>query len=117
MNIELLRDYCLAKKGVTEGFPFGETVLVFKVNGKMFLLAALNSPLNMSVKCEPGRAEELREQYPEITPGYHLNKMMWNTVDLTGNLSDPLVFELVDHSYNEVVKGLPKKIQAELLTH
>lgn len=114
MNIELLRDYCLEKREVTEGFPFGETVLVFKVAGKVFLLVPVDGPLRMNAKCAPDRAVTLREEHWEIAPGYHMNKKMWNTVDLTGGLSDRFIFELVDHSYDQVVLGLPKKVQAEL---
>src|SRR5579859_2350519 len=80
MDIETLRDYCIAKKEVTEGFPFGETTLVFKVKGKMFLLAALDAAvLQFNVKCDPEKAIEWREQYDAVQPGYHMNKKHWNT--------------------------------------
>lgn len=115
MDIEELRDYCLSKSGVTEGFPFGETVLVFKVGGKMFLLAPLDSELRMNVKCDPELAIELREQYPEIQPGYHMNKKAWNTVDLTGSLTRKQILEFIDHSYNLIVRSLPKSLQAEII--
>ncbi|MXV15015.1 MmcQ/YjbR family DNA-binding protein [Hufsiella ginkgonis] len=114
MNIEELRDYCLDKKGTTEGFPFGEEVLVFKVGGKMFLLAPVEGRLTMNAKCDPDRAVELRERYPEIVPGYHMNKQQWNTVDLTGNLPNGLIRELVDHSYDLVYRKLTKKLQHEI---
>lgn len=81
MNIETLREYCLLKKGVSEGFPFGETTLVFKVMNKIFLLVSLDaSPLQFNAKCDPDKAIELREQYDAIKPGYHMNKKHWNTV-------------------------------------
>lgn len=113
MNIEELRDYCLAKKGVTEGFPFDEDTLVFKVQGKMFLLTSL-SELTMNVKCDPEKAVELREQYPEVQPGYHMNKKLWNTVILDGLLPGKLLKGFIDDSYQLVVDGLTKKLREEL---
>lgn len=114
MNIEELRDYCLARPGVTEGFPFGEDTLVFKVGGKMFLLTGLSQANSFNVKCDPELAVELREQHPEVQPGYHMNKKLWNTVYMDGALNDKQLFEMIDHSYNLVFAGLPKKIQAEI---
>ena len=114
MNIEELRNYCLAKPGVTEGFPFGEDTLVFKVGGKMFLLTGLSTANSFNVKCDPERAIELRELYPEVKPGYHMNKKLWNTVYMDGVLADKLLLEMIDHSYSLVFAGLPKKIQAEI---
>ncbi|WPU94528.1 MmcQ/YjbR family DNA-binding protein [Mucilaginibacter sabulilitoris] len=114
MNIEELRDYCLQKPGATEGFPFGEDTLVFKVAGKMFLLTGLQSGNSFNAKCDPERAADLRERYSEIQPGYHMNKKMWNTVYMDGSLSSNLLRELIDHSYELVVQSLPKKIQAEI---
>ncbi len=110
MNVEDFRNYCLAKKGVTESFPFDETTLVFKVMGKMFALASLEkSPASVNLKCNPERALELREEYPDqILPGYHMSKVHWNTV-LLEILPPKLVLELIDHSYNLVVQGLSKK--------
>lgn len=114
MNIEWLRDYCLSKAGVTESFPFGEDVLVFKVLGKMFALISINDPDSVNLKCDPEKAIELRAEYPEaVIPGYHMNKKLWNTVYFQG-VPAPLLKELVDHSYTEVVAKLPKKIQLEL---
>jgi predicted DNA-binding protein (MmcQ/YjbR family) len=116
MDIETLRDYCLAKKEVTEGFPFGETVLVFKVKGKIFLLARLDQPmLEFNVKCDPERAIEWREQYAAVQPGYHMNKKMWNTVTMDGSIPSRIAREMIDHSWSEVVKSLPKKDRAGLL--
>ncbi len=111
MNIESLREHCLSKKNVTEGFPFGEDTLVFKVSGKIFLLVGLDQADRFNVKCEPERAIALREQYDEVKPGYHMNKKHWNTVHITGRLTDEQLREMVDHSYDQVVKTLPKNLQ------
>jgi predicted DNA-binding protein (MmcQ/YjbR family) len=110
MNIEEIRDHCLAKPGVTEGFPFGEDVLVFKVMNKMFALTGLEGdPPYVNLKCDPERTIELREEYEDIRPGWHMNKAQWNSVYFTGGLSRDLVLELIDHSYELVVQGLKKK--------
>lgn len=115
MNIEEFRAYCLSKKGVTEEFPFDEHTLVFKVMGKMFALTGLERiPFSVNLKCDPDRSLELREYHPEIIPGYHMSKKHWNTVDFTGGLSSKMCFELIDHSYDLVVKSLTKKLQKEL---
>ena len=115
MNIEYIREYCLAKKGTTEGFPFDETTLVFKVMGKMFFLTGLNrEPTQINLKCDPEYALELRDQYSDITGGYHMSKKHWNTVVIEGALEDKMILSLIDHSYNLVVKSLTKKLQAEL---
>lgn len=114
LNIEMLRDYCLSRKGVTEGFPFGETVLVFKVAGKMFALMSLEQPCTMNLKCNPGRAVELREQYPDIRSGYHMNKKHWNTIVVGANLSSALILRMIDDSYDLVVAGLSKKEKEQL---
>ncbi len=115
MNIESLREYCLSKKFVSESFPFNETALVFKVFDKMFALLDLSEDgRGISLKCDPELAIELREHYPEVTPGYHFNKRYWNGVNIDGSVSDDLIKEWVDHSYDEVVKKLPKN-QQELL--
>ncbi|MBB6681634.1 MmcQ/YjbR family DNA-binding protein [Aequorivita sp. 609] len=116
MNIEEFRDYCLSKKGVTESFPFDDKALVFKVMGKMFALTGIDSiPTTANLKCDPERALELREEYDGlIVPGYHMSKKHWNTVEIEGNLPQDLIIELIDHSYNLVVKGLTKKLQVEL---
>lgn len=118
MDIETFRDYCLSKKAVTEGLPFGPDNLVFKVMGKMFALAALDEvPLRANLKCEPDKAIELREEAPEnILPGYHMNKKHWNTVVMDGLISPKLIFELVDHSYELTVARLSKKLQEEINT-
>lgn len=110
MNIEEFRDYCLTKIHVTESFPFDKETLVFKVAGKMFALAGLeHHPATVSLKCDPEKALELREEHEEIMPGYHMNKMLWNSVIIDGNLSHKLIRELIDDSYRLVIKGLTKK--------
>jgi predicted DNA-binding protein (MmcQ/YjbR family) len=113
LNIEELRDYCLQKPGATEGFPFGEDTLVFKVGGKMFLLTGLEDGDRFNVKCDPELAVELRERYIEVQPGYHMNKKMWNTVYMDGALTRKQLFEMIDHSYDLIFKSLPKKVQEE----
>ncbi len=116
MDIESLREYCLKKKGVAETFPFGESTLVFKVKGKMFLLTGLyESPLQFNVKCNPEKVDELRERYDAIQPGYHMNKRHWNTVIVDGRLSEKMLREMIDESYALVVQSLPAKDRAELL--
>lgn len=115
MNIEEFRDYCLSKNQVTESFPFDEETLVFKVAGKMFALVSLEKhPVTVNLKCDPERALELREEHNEISPGYHMSKIHWNTVMIDGGLSNKLIRELTDDSYNLVVKGMPKKQQKEM---
>ena len=115
MNPAELRDWCLQQGGAIEDFPFTAEHSVFKVAGKMFALSALaREPLEVSVKCEPELAVELRNSYPAIRPGYHLNKRHWNTVTLDGSLADQLVRDLIEDSYDLVVSGLPKRVQAEL---
>ena len=111
MNIETLREYCLSKNHVTETFPFGEETLVFKVVGKIFLLAGLENPDCFNVKCDPERAVSLREEYEEVQPGYHMNKTHWNTVHMNGRLSDSQLKQMIDHSYDLIVSSLPKKQQ------
>lgn len=105
MNIEQLRDYAISLPDVTEGFPFGETVLVFKAGGKMFLLVPLDTEtLQFNVKCDPERAIQLREEYPCILPGYHMSKIHWNTIIVDGTLTNKQLKEMVQDSYNLVVK-------------
>lgn len=116
MQFDIIRDYCMSKKGVTETFPFDSETIVWKVLGKMFCLGNISDFSSLNLKCDPERALELREQYDQITPGYHMNKQLWNTVALEG-LPSALVFELIDHSYDEVVRKLPKKDQLLLTSH
>ena len=114
MNIEEFRDYCISKPFVTEGVPFGPDVLVLKVHGKMFALAGMTDFDGMNLKCDPERALELRAMYNGIEPGYHMSKKHWNTVANNSDVSDDLFYELIDHSYDLVVKSLTKKLQSEL---
>jgi predicted DNA-binding protein (MmcQ/YjbR family) len=114
MNVEELRDHCLQLKGVTEDLPFGEDTLVFRIGSKIFLLVGLSEGDRFNVKCDPELAEELREQHPEVKPGFHMNKKHWNTVYMNGALSRKQLCEMVDHSYNLVLKSLPKKTQEEI---
>lgn len=112
MNLEDVRDYCLLKPSVSESFPFDEDTLVFKVGKKMFALLALESNDRIVLKCNPERAIELRERYAAIEAAYHCNKKYWNQLFLT-QLNDELVRELIDHSYDEVVKKMTRKERAE----
>ena len=119
MNIEQLRHYCISKKGVTEDFPFDADTLVFKVLGKMFALIGLEKwetgQKNINLKCDPDYAEELRGEYDAISPGYHMSKKHWNTIDLSlDEISHKFLTELIDHSYDLVVKGMPKKVRETL---
>jgi predicted DNA-binding protein (MmcQ/YjbR family) len=115
MTIEEYREYCLAKPGTTESFPFDEDVLVFKVMNKMFALTSLKKweegDHSINLKCDPKKATELRETYPDdVFPGYHMSKKHWNTVVIEyGTLSDDLIKHLINHSYELVVSKLPKK--------
>jgi len=115
MNIEVLRNHCIKKKSVKETFPFGEDTLVFKVLDKAFALISLSDPHSVNLKCDPERAVELRERYECVQPGYHMNKKHWNTVSFDNSVSDAVILEWVDHSYEMVVKGMNKKLQAKLL--
>jgi predicted DNA-binding protein (MmcQ/YjbR family) len=103
MDIVTLRDYCISKDGATEGFPFGEDTLVFKVNDKIFALVNLDGDLSINLKCDPVFAIELRERYPDVRAGYHMNKKHWNTVMLNGSVPDREVFSWIDHSYNLII--------------
>lgn len=116
MDIEGFRNYCLSKKGATECFPFDRTTLVFKVMGKMFALTDVNDLFWINIKCLPEIAQELREKYPCVKPGYHMNKNHWNTITIDGSISDELLMEWIDHSYDLIVKSLPKKTQSVLLS-
>jgi predicted DNA-binding protein (MmcQ/YjbR family) len=113
MNRRELKEHCLAFPGACEDFPFGDEVSVFKVGGKMFAASRLDGePLQVSLKCEPDLAVQLRAGYPAIAPGYHLNKRHWNTVTLDGSLPDQLVSEMIGDSYDLVVAALPKARRA-----
>lgn len=118
MNLETYYEYCLSKKGVTEHFPFDEETLVFKVGGKMFALSSLvqweKGTPSLNLKCDPEYAQELRAQYDAIEPGFHMSKVHWNTISVNKDVSDLLLKELIDHSYNLVYKNLTKKTQSNL---
>lgn len=115
MNIESICKYCLRKNGTIEDYPFDEETLVFKVGGKMFALISLGKiPLQINLKCDPEKAIELREEFEDIQPGWHMNKKHWNTIFLGGNIRWNDLKDWIDHSYDEVVKGL-KKSERDLL--
>ncbi len=115
MNIEVFRSHCIAKKGVTESFPFDSSALVFKVMGKMFSIANIDDFQGFSAKCDPERAIALPEEYPDgIVPAYHMNKTHWNGIKINQGVPASLMFQLIDDSYDLVVAGLPKKLRAEL---
>lgn len=115
MNIEEFRTYCLSKKQVSESFPFDKQTLVFKVGDKVFALTSLEKhPTTVNLKCDPERAIDLRDRYAEIIAGYHMSKKHWNTITIESNLPLALITELIDHSYNLVIKGMTKKQQIEL---
>lgn len=115
MTVEAIREYCIRKKGVTEEFPFDNETLVFKVMGKIFLLMNINSvDISVNLKCDPELAVQWREQYESVQPGYHMNKKHWNTVWWAGEFSDKTFYEMIDHSYHEVTKGMTKKLRSEL---
>lgn len=113
MNIETLRDYCLLKAGVEESFPFGEETLVFKLCGKIFLLVGLIDGQHFNVKCDPEQAIDWRERYPEVMPGYHMNKKHWSTVQMNGSLTEQQLKLMIDHSYDLIWSSLPKKTKEQ----
>lgn len=112
--MEELREHCLRKPGAEECFPFGEETLVFKVGGKVFLIASLTEGNQFNAKCDPERAVELRERHEEVQPGYHMNKRHWNTVRMDGALKAREIREMIDHSYAIVLDALPKKLREKL---
>jgi predicted DNA-binding protein (MmcQ/YjbR family) len=119
MNIQQLYEFCLSKKGVTEHFPFDEETLVFKVGRKMFALTSLkeweNENASINLKCDPEKSNELRAEYEAINPGFHMSKTHWNTITFNSDVSDKMICELINHSYDLVFKSLTKKIQVEIL--
>jgi predicted DNA-binding protein (MmcQ/YjbR family) len=110
MNIESIREYCLSKPEVTESFPFGEGTLVFKVNEKIFALLSLDNDRQINLKCDPERAVALREEHDYVIPGYHMNKVHWNTILLDGRVKADDLREWIDHSYS-LIAGKAKKHQ------
>lgn len=114
MNVETYRSYCLNLKGTSEGFPFDNVTLVIKVGGKIFALFDIDQFSSVNLKCDPERAIDLRENYEGVQPGYHMNKKHWNTIRLNQDVSDNMLIELTEHSYELVVASLSKKIKDEL---
>lgn len=114
MNIEELRDYCLSLKGATEDFPFDESTLVFKVISRIFCITDLKDKFSVALKNDPEKNIELREEYPAVKPGYHLNKVHWNTVEIDGSMPDDLIKNLIDESYDLVVLKLKKDEKQKL---
>src|SRR5207245_9330241 len=115
MDVQSFREYCLSKPGTRESTPFGEDVLVFKVAGKMFALAALDEvPATVNLKCDPDLALDLRDQYEQVRPGYHMNKKHWNTVEIESGIPEAELRRMIEHSYEMVMKSLPKKARAKL---
>src|SRR5256885_16972024 len=109
MDLAAFRDYCLRKRGATEGTPFGETVLVFKVSGKIFALASLDEiPARVNLKCDPDLALELRDRYEQVRPGYHMNKKHWNTIEIEAGIPDGENGKMIDYSYELGARNLPK---------
>ena len=116
MDLESFREYCLGKRGATEDMPFGENVLVFRVGGLMFALASLDEiPATANLKCDPDLALELRDRYEQVRPGYHMNKKHWNTVEIDRGIPDAELHKMIDHSYELVVRSLPKTRREKLL--
>ena len=119
MNIQQLYEFCLSKRGVTEHFPFDEDTLVFKVGEKIFALTSLSNwekgNPTINLKCNPERALELRAEYEAIVPGFHMNKIHWNTIEFNSDVSDKMMCELISHSYDLVFKSLTKKLQQEII--
>jgi predicted DNA-binding protein (MmcQ/YjbR family) len=119
MNLETFYEYCISKKGVTEHFPFDKVTLVFKVGEKIFALSSLtdweNGEPSVNLKCNPDFALELRAQFSDIMPGYHMSKVHWNTININQSVSDTMIKELIDHSYQLIFDSLSKKSQNEIL--
>lgn len=115
MNFDIIREYVLKKRHVTEGQPFGDSVLVYKVMDKMFMLMNFEIPTELSLKCDPELAIELRERYDAVLPGYHMNKTHWNTVILDNTIPPKEIFKMIDDSYGLVVKAFSKKKMEEYL--
>jgi predicted DNA-binding protein (MmcQ/YjbR family) len=119
MNLENFYQFCLSKNGVTEHFPFDEDTLVLKIGGKIFALTSLsdweNENPTVNLKCNSEKALELRAEFEDIRPGYHMNKIHWNTININKSVSDKMINELINHSYELIFNSLPKKSQQEIL--
>lgn len=111
MTLEFFRNHCIALPGVTEDTPFYPTTICFRVGGKIFAITDIENFEYINLKCDPERAIELRERYDGITPGYHMNKKLWNSVSVSGNVPDLLILELAVHSYELIRDSLPKKVR------
>jgi predicted DNA-binding protein (MmcQ/YjbR family) len=111
MTLTEFREHCIRLPGFSEDLPFDENTLAFRVGGKIFALMDVDLFVSVNLKCDPERAIELREQYPGITPGYHMNKQHWNTVLCDGSVPHKLLLELAEHSYALVRASLPKKVR------
>jgi predicted DNA-binding protein (MmcQ/YjbR family) len=115
MDLAAFREFCLSKTAATESTPFGDDVLVFKVAGKIFALAAVDEfPTTVNLKCDPDLALELRDRYEQVQPGYHMNKKHWNTVEIDSGIPDTELRKMIDHSYELVVQSLPKVVREKL---
>jgi predicted DNA-binding protein (MmcQ/YjbR family) len=113
MDLAQFREYCLRKPCASEGTPFGPDVLVFKVGGRIFALASLDEvPIRANLKCDPDLALDLRDRYEQVTPGYHMNKKHWNTVEIHRGVPEAELRKMIDHSYELVIKSLPKAARA-----
>ena len=119
MNLQNFYEFCLSKKGVTEHFPFDEDTLVFKVGNKMFALSSLSAwekgNPSVNLKCDPEKAEELRADFEDIMPGYHMSKIHWNTININKSVSDKMILQLINDSYDVIFNSLTKKAQQEIL--
>jgi predicted DNA-binding protein (MmcQ/YjbR family) len=115
MNIEQYRDYCVVKKGVTESFPFDQSTLVFKVMNKMFTLTSVENFEFINLKCDPEKAIQLREEFDGVSGAYHMSKVHWNSVSTKGDISDKLIYQWIDDSYDLIVSSLTKKLHKELI--
>ena len=117
MDLETVREYCLKKNGVKESLPFGGDTPVYKVMGKIFLIANINPPVSINLKCDPEKAVELREHYAAVTPGYHMNKMHWNTIEIDNSVPDKFIYNWIDHSYELVSNGLKRSDREKIFPH
>jgi predicted DNA-binding protein (MmcQ/YjbR family) len=115
MNIEQYRDYCVVKNGVTESFPFDEYTLVFRVMNKIFTLTGIKNFEFINLKCNPEKAIKLREEFDGVSGAYHMSKVHWNSVSVKGDISDKLIYQWIDDSYDLIVSSLTKKLQKELI--
>ncbi len=114
MDIETLKNHALAKPATTQDFPFDEETMALRVKNKIFALVPITGTPQANLKCDPDWAEILRQTYPSVTPGYHMNKRHWNTVIFDDTIPDDEILEMLDHAYDQVVKGLPKKVREAL---